>query len=262
MTSMIQRDSSVTRVDCNHGKDYLLVLRDMHAWLDANVYLEIGVSKGAALKLALADTVAVDPKLLINSDVIGSKKVCQFAQMTSDEFFRSGVGNTILASQKVSLAFLDGLHEYETLLRDFANTERYATKNSVILMHDCVPTDIYMARRGQFDEKIRSQTKTPASWTGDVWKTILILREIRPDLKIISSDASPTGLVFITNLDPDSNAIWDNYGDIIDKYRNIELKDYGLSKYIYELDLLSTNDIDAPSKVRHLLGLDTAGAGS
>jgi hypothetical protein len=129
------------------------------------------------------------------------------------------------------------------------NTEKCMAPNSIIIMHDCIPTDVYMARRRQHDEEIRRQTSTPASWTGDVWKTILALRKYRKDLKIYPFDADPTGLVFITNLDPNSSVLRNNYDAITRELGGLQLSDYGLRHYHAELGIYETSALDSPEKM-------------
>ncbi len=60
-------------------------------------------------------------------------------------FARHDLGG--LLGKPISMAFLDGMHHFEYLLRDFINTEKHCSSNSVILLHDCLPTDRHVARR-------------------------------------------------------------------------------------------------------------------
>ena len=43
------------------------------------------------------------------------------------------------------IAFLDGMHRAEYLLRDFMNTERFSHERTLILLHDCLPVNARMA---------------------------------------------------------------------------------------------------------------------
>src|SRR5207302_7266429 len=95
------------------------------------------------------------------------------------------------------------LHWYEVLLRDFINTEKHCHANSVIALHDCLPFIGEMT--GRFpnpQDRLRPEYKR--LWAGDVWKTLVLIKSNRPDLKIMSLDCAPTGLVLITGLDPSS----------------------------------------------------------
>jgi hypothetical protein len=78
-------------------------------------------------------------------------------------------------------------------------------------------------------------------WAGDVWKVAAILKKHRPELKMYAFDAVPTGLIAVTNLDPQSTVLRDNYFDIIEEYGQIELYEFGDS-YITSLNVLPTSD--------------------
>src|SRR5687768_9949099 len=107
-----------------NGENYLVLLKTLHTLLKPRTYLEIGAEVGISLSLAECASVAVDPAFRLTKDVIRSKPSLHLYQTTSDAFFRSFDPIGILGD-KIELAFLDGMHLYEFLLRDFMNTERY-----------------------------------------------------------------------------------------------------------------------------------------
>ena len=191
------------------GKHYVAFMSFVMETLGTRTYFEIGTRKGGSLAGLNCNTVAVDPNFIINSNVIGGKSVCMFFQMGSDRFFEDYKLSQLL-NGPVEVAFLDGFHVYEYLLRDFINTEKHCKKNSVIFMHDCLPFTQPMADR-----------KTPKNrgWTGDVWKVVPILKKYRPDLKIYALDCPPTGLIMVTGLDPTSTVLDDKLFDILDEFR-------------------------------------------
>lgn len=221
------------------GLLYLNALASLHALLQPRSYLEIGVAGGDTLRLAQCASLAIDPDMHLTMDVVGGKPCCLMFQSTSDAFFAEHDPVRLLR-RPVDLAFLDGMHWYEYLLRDFANTERACEPDSVIVLHDCVPTDIYMARREQWDEAQRRLAPLPESWTGDVWKTLLLLRRYRPDLQIHCFDSDGTGLVLITHLDPRSRVIAEHYDAMVAEVAALTLLGYGLRRYIDELHLQDT----------------------
>ena len=47
----------------------------------------------------------------------------------------------------MDFAFIDGMHLFEFALRDFMNLERHCTPQSVIMVHDCYPTEREHAER-------------------------------------------------------------------------------------------------------------------
>jgi hypothetical protein len=177
--------------------EYYNLLRRVHADLRPRTYVEVGVRAGASLDLANGCAVrigidpapALDPTLELDDAVI--------LETTSDEAFATGAVERALGGTRVDLAFIDGMHLFEFALRDFANLERLAHERSVILVHDCLP----------IDEVTSSRERTTDVWTGDVWKVVPCLLENRPDLHVVTSDVSPSGLAFVSRLDPASTVL-------------------------------------------------------
>lgn len=224
------------------GEPYAVLLDRLHAALRPKTYFEIGTASGASLALAKCASVAVDPNFQLSVDAVGKKPACQLFQLTSDEFFAAHDLGALLGG-KVELAFLDGLHLFEFLLRDFMNTEAHCAKSSVVALHDCLPTDLYVGRRGNETAPDWPPPPHPSWWAGDVWKVLVILRRYRPDLKIYAFDAPPTGLVLVANLDPDNKILRQDYDSLVSEYKNIELADYGLERLYREIDVLPTREI-------------------
>jgi hypothetical protein len=113
------------------------------------------------------------------------------------------------------------MHLYESLLRDFINTERHCRPNGVIVLHDCLPRDPHVARRRASDQSLARFTDAPLDWwAGDVWKTVALLQRHRPDLAIAAYTAPPTGLVTVTNLDPSSTVLARGYADAVAEMRD------------------------------------------
>src|SRR5215212_8626761 len=152
------------------GENYLVLLKAIHTHLKPRTYLEIGSEEGISLSRAECASIAVDPAFKLNRDVILTKPSLHLYQTTSDAFFRIFDPKAVLGDS-IEFAFLDGMHFCEFLLRDFINTEKHCRPNSIIALHDCVPRDTLMTRRVQ---------PPPGAWTGDVWKTVPILKQYRP----------------------------------------------------------------------------------
>lgn len=213
------------------GLHYIEFLGRFHELRRPKNYLEVGSQKGLSLRRAQGSCIAIDPSFRISLDVIADKQDLYVYQGTSDDFFASDYLNRV--GVRLDLAFLDGMHLFEYLLRDFMNTERYVRdKSSVIALHDCVPYARIMTTR----EWDRSITR---SWTGDVWKLIPILRSLRPDLEVQVLDCEPTGLVLISNCDPQSQVLEGEYQKIIDEYTEMSIDDYGVDRFVNELELCS-----------------------
>jgi len=212
------------------GKDYQVVLKRFHEAAKPATYLEIGVEKGATLALAQCASIAVDPEFPIKSAVMNNKPSCFFFRCSSDAFFRE-CDPSRLFGRPIDLAFLDGLHHYEVLLRDFLHTEKHCRRGSIILMHDCLPVDSHVARRRVGDTTYRERSAEPTHWAGDVWKTVVILKKARPDLKIVAYDAAPTGLIAVTNLDPASTALEARYFELVGEIAALDLNAGGEDYY-------------------------------
>ncbi|MBU1378783.1 MAG: class I SAM-dependent methyltransferase [Alphaproteobacteria bacterium] len=220
---MSQTDTPVTPQDAPlprrplDGPAYRDFIADVVRKKFARNYLEVGVRDGKTLAGIDCPTIGVDPNFTLSVDPIRKKRVLHLYQMTSDEFFRDHDPRAVLGSP-VDVAFLDGLHVFEYLLRDFINTERVCDRNSLILLDDCMPVNIEMTERVHRPE-LRKDKAIAGWWTGDVWKVVSILRELRPELRITPVSVRPTGSIMVSNLDPTSTVLDDRYFEIIERYR-------------------------------------------
>ena len=210
------------------GVPYLRFLARMHRNLKPEWYLEVGTNRGRSLEKALGNSIAVDPNFLVSSDVIAGKNQVHFHQMTSDDFFDGEYAKKLCDS--VDFAFLDGLHLFEFLLRDFMATEKISGVDSIIAMHDCIPMTHIAAER-HWDKK------ATRAWTGDVWKVVPILRKYRPDLTIEVLDCPPSGLTVVTNLDPKNDTLDRHYDEIMNDFMELSLKEYGEARLVDELNI-------------------------
>ena len=231
-------DPKVTCLPDLQGEPYINLLGRMHAVLKPKTYLEVGCWSGDSLSLAQCRTIAVDPYFRVEGNSVGRKPALMLFQLTSDDFFDQYSPSALLG-RTLDMAFLDGMHLAEFLLRDFINTERHCRRNSVVFMHDCLPVDASITDRSSETER-RKQGAHPYWWAGDVWKTVVALKTYRPDLAITAWDAQPTGLMAITNLDPTSTVLADRYQEIVAKFENLDLADYGIERYFQEIDIQPT----------------------
>ena len=108
------------------GIGYVLKLATLHQKLKPSWYLEIGSLAGESLKVATANSIAIDPQFVLKPAVYVGKKELHLFQTTSDAFFESG--RLAAITDKLDFAFLDGMHLFDFLLRDFINTEKIAQK--------------------------------------------------------------------------------------------------------------------------------------
>ena len=192
------------------SRGYYGTLRRLHSALKPGTYLEIGIRKGDSLALATTSAVAIgiDPAPMLPRLAAPNAEI--FA-MTSDDFFATCDVREVLGGRDLDLAFIDGMHLFEYVIRDFANVERVSTHDTVVVLHDCLPIDAPSAARD----------RTTALWTGDVWKAVLVLRRYRPDLKLTVIDASPSGLVIVRGLDPESRVLENSAEAIVSEYTTL-----------------------------------------
>ena len=198
------------------GLRYFRVLKGLHQRLKPDWYLEIGTFTGSSLRLVEGNFIAIDPKFQLQHEAPLKGREMVFFQDTSDAFFKSGSARRLKG--KINLAFLDGLHHYEALLRDFINVEPLMAPGGMVVLHDCLPYNVPMADRIQ---------PPNTEWAGDVWKTLLILLETRPDLQIDILDAAPTGLVVIRNMDgTQKKAMKARYKALLKTWDQVTLETY------------------------------------
>jgi hypothetical protein len=181
------------------------VLEELHRAYRPRTYLEIGVNRGRSLSLSRTKTIAVDPAFKIKAELACD---LELVKATSDEFFARAEAFSHFDGDPVDLAFIDGLHAFEFVLRDFVNVERHADWTSVIVVDDIFPRSSTEAAR---------ERKTRA-WAGDVFKIVDVLAEHRPDLLLVPLDTEPTGVLIILGADPESEALGDGYADLVGRY--------------------------------------------
>ena len=165
---------------------YLDFLAQVHDLLKPRTYLEIGVRNGHSMALSSTRSIGIDPAYEIADDVTIGPDATLYME-TSDDFFAGEKPLAAFDEPLIDLAFIDGLHLYEFVLRDFMNVEKYAAPGSVIIFDDVLPRATVHAARDR-------ETRT---WTGDVWKIIPTLREVRPDLILLLVRTTPSGLLLV-----------------------------------------------------------------
>lgn len=143
------------------------MLRRAHEALPPPAYIEIGVDEGNTLRLALPGTqvIGIDPCPRLT---VPARANTRIFQMTSDEYFANN------SPPMAQMAFIDGMHQFDSALRDFQHLERTMDPTGTIFVHDVVP----------LDERTATRERKTALWSGDVWRFLLILRDHRPDLRV------------------------------------------------------------------------------
>lgn len=235
----------------HQGISYKEYLKQIHQVRKPSNYLEIGVETGATLAFAQCRAVAIDPKFQLQGNPIGQRAETYLFQLKSDEFFAQHDLKKFLPDG-VDFAFLDGMHHFEYLLRDFMNTEKYSRRDTVVTLHDCYPVNSEIAdRKVNYDRRVDAATRI--WWTGDVWKLLPILRDFRPDLDVAILDCPPTGLVVIQGLDPNSETLTAAYDEIVAKYRDITLENYRIERFQTEFPTADSRRVFQPDALKNFL---------
>ena len=192
------------------GQPYFGLLDRIHQHLVPRTYVEVGVSTGRSITLALPGTITIgiDPTPELQFPL---RRRTRIFRQTSDEFFAQHDLTRLFGGLPVDLAFIDGMHHFEYALRDFMNLERFSNPASTILIHDCLP----------IDETTADRERSTTIWSGDIWRLILLLREWRPDLEVSVVDSGPTGLGLVRGLDPASSVLRDHYDEIVARYLSL-----------------------------------------
>ncbi len=113
-------------------------------------YLEIGTASNQTFNaIPIINKTGVDP------DMGGN------IRLTSDDFFKS-------QNKNFDLIFIDGLHTYEQVKKDFINSLAVIKDGGVIVLDDMIP------RNWKEQQTPRVQSK----WTGDVWKLLFDLNKL------------------------------------------------------------------------------------
>jgi hypothetical protein len=222
-----EHDPRIQKID---GLHYYETLKALLQKLDPEWYLEIGSRNGRSLSQCKTNYIAIDPEFALQYEVVNKASQMLFFQQTSDDFFASDflTRNSI----QPGVAFIDGMHLFEYVLRDFMNCERHMKSEAFICLHDVCPYNTPQTTR---DISYMTQLKRP--WTGDVWKMLIVLQKYRPDLQVNTLKAATTGFACVTGLDAKSQVLQDNYADILAEYTNLTFEAYGPEKYYGSFEL-------------------------
>jgi hypothetical protein len=190
------------------------LLEHIHQRLQPRSYFEIGVDAGLSLRFAGPDTrvVGVDP--VLREDVIAAHPAAHLVEATSDDFFASH-DLTALMDGPVDLAFIDGMHRFENVLRDLANLQPHVHDHTLVLIHDCLPTD----------EACAARERTTVAWAGDVWKAACALAAEWPDDRFVTLDVAPTGMGVIRGLSQ-AAPLHETLDDWVDRYGSVPFARY------------------------------------
>jgi len=160
-------------------------------------YMEIGVALGSTWNNIVSDEkIAIDPKF--SFDWTGNALPGEHLyEMSSDDYFR------ILPQKiEVDIAFIDGLHTFDQVLKDILNVASILSPNGVILLDDTVPIDKFSAMTDRLtaitSRKAVMGSKAHISWHGDVYKSLFFINDymLRWDFVTIIDNGNPQTLLW------------------------------------------------------------------
>lgn len=211
-------------------RDHEDLLFRLHRLLRPATYLEVGVNEGHSLRWALdgTTTVAIDPAL-VQEDLPPAPVGTAFMALPSDDAFAHPSLSIALEGRPLDLAFVDGLHLVEQVLRDLANVEARSHAGTVVVLDDPLPPEPAAADR----------ERSTLLWTGDVWKAVVALRRHRPDLQVTTLRVPPSGATIITGLDPANTTLTDQHDEVIAEVMDL---DWATDALGHEEDLLGVRE--------------------
>lgn len=177
------------------------LLAGLHAQMQPRTYFEIGVDLGNSMAQSRTLSIGVDPAYTVTAEINCNLRLFR---VTSDEFFARPDAFDHFDGHAIELAFIDGMHLAEYVVRDFMNVERHMSPGGVVILDDMLPRNSLEAFR----------IRRTRGWTGDVYKVHEILAEYRPDLTLVTVSTYPTGSYLVVGLDPSSTVLADHYAEI------------------------------------------------
>lgn len=137
-------------------------------------YLEIGVCNPEDCfdKIICESKDGIDPGVEFTPNPVKYR-------MASDKFFHLLESNNLDKHPDFNwdVIFIDGLHISNQVMKDIINSLNHLSWNGYILLHDCNPPTIHMARE---DYKVNGEYQP---WNGTVWKALYWIRSHRGDLR-------------------------------------------------------------------------------
>ena len=186
------------------------LIRELISNYKFRVYLEIGTNKGESFfPVRCRHKLAVDPDFQIPFKQAVKWYIknpanfrSRYFKQTSDDFFDQKK-DLLQKVGPVDISLVDGLHTFEQSLKDVLNVLNYLDPGGIIVMHDCYPPDEAAAIPAHSIGEARNILKDAFknAWCGDVWKTIVYLREKHSDALDVCVISSDFGLGIVRKMD-------------------------------------------------------------
>ena len=133
------------------NSERIKIINELIKKISGTKYLEIGCDENIVFnQIECSKKVGVDPNK-------GGT-----VRDTSDNFFKNN-------KELFDVVFIDGLHHFEQIIKDFKNSFNVLNDNGYIIMHDLMP-------RSWLEEHV---PRISNDWCGDVWKISFLLNNIK-----------------------------------------------------------------------------------
>jgi hypothetical protein len=158
--------------------------------------LEIGVRYGRTFfPVALPLKIAVDPAFGFDP-AKHAKEGEIYLPITSDAFFdtfaqhpKAGLFAEPDGTLAFDVIFIDGLHTFAQSYRDFENSLRFSHDNTLWIIDDTVPDDVFSSHPTQgLAGRLRRQAGIlGVTWHGDVYKTLMAIHDFHPECSYVTT---------------------------------------------------------------------------
>jgi hypothetical protein len=190
--------------------DWLGVLRGVYATIAPECVVEIGEFAGESLALLQPPSFAIGVGSNVRIPSPPATETHVFAE-PSDAVFAGQRLRALLGTRALSVGFINGAGLFEKALRDFIALEALGDRHSLIIINGTVP----------LDEATQARTRETEFHTGDVWKTVPCLKQYRPELRILTVAAAPSGLTLVSGLDPVSPVLDRSYDEAVARFADV-----------------------------------------
>jgi len=145
-------------------------------------YLEIGLGPDCYnfKQINVSLKIGVDPYRSHAIDSIVNESVLYY-EMDSNTFLSKH--QDVL--KDVDIVFIDGLHEYHQVYHECTTLMQYMKVGGTIMIHDCNPFTEEMAIPVS---ELNEYDRLKEPWMGDVWKAIVMLRQVYPEWEVFVAD--------------------------------------------------------------------------
>jgi len=192
------------------------LVREKNTFLN---YLEIGTQFGwtpEAVQIPNKTGIDPNPQHSLKFMPPGIKSLV----MTSDEYFAKK--NDLILFDFI---YIDGLHVFQNVYRDFVNSVNCLSENGLILVDDVIPVDIHSASTNQLQAVAERnwQGNISKAWQGDVYKLLSLIANEIPFLELKTIIYPSNAQALISFKGPKQNLEFDR--DLFIKYDNLTFQD-------------------------------------